>query len=245
MSAKGMSGTGPDPPVPILLEDNHLLAVFKPAGWLVQGARPGDASLLEALREWIRVRDGKPGAAFLAPVHRLDRPVCGVVVLAKRSKAASRLSEQIREGRPEKTYRAVLEGELRESPGRIRDTLAWDEPARRARVVPPGAPEAKDAELECSVTSVRKGLSVVEIRLVTGRKHQIRVQLGERGHPVAGDVRYRARTRLPDGAIALVAMSLAFRHPVRPEEEVRVSVPDALDPVPGWLAALGADRQAV
>jgi 23S rRNA-/tRNA-specific pseudouridylate synthase len=90
------------------------------------------------------------------------------------------------------------------------------------------------------VAEVRAGFTVVEIRLLTGRKHQIRVQLSERGHPVAGDGRYRARTRLADGAIALVATSLAFRHPVRPEEEVRVEVPDALDPVPGWLRELSA-----
>jgi 23S rRNA pseudouridine1911/1915/1917 synthase len=243
-----MSETDPGrPPVPVLLEDNHLLAVFKPAGWVVQGARPGDLSLLDALREWIRERDRKPGEAFLAPVHRLDRPVCGVVVLAKRSKAASRLSDQIRRGRLEKTYRAVVEGEVRE-PGRWRDRLIWDDPARRARVAAGGDPTAKDAELDCRVETAQGGLSVVRIRLITGRKHQIRAQLADRGNPIAGDARYGAIRRIGSraqvgsaadaagGAIALVAWSLAFAHPVRPDDEIRVEVPDALDPVPGWMA---------
>lgn len=235
-----MSETDPGkPPVPVLLEDNHLLAVFKPAGWLVQGSRPGDLSLLDALREWIRVRDRKPGEAFLAPVHRLDRPVCGVVVLAKRSKAASRLSEQIRRGLPEKAYRAVVEGRVRE-PGRWRDRLAWDDPARRARVVGAGEPDAKEAELECRPLSEEGGRTVVEVRLITGRKHQIRAQLAHRGCPVAGDVRYGARTRLAGGAIALVAWSLELRHPVRPEETVRIRLPESVNPIPGWLDAVAA-----
>jgi 23S rRNA pseudouridine1911/1915/1917 synthase len=234
-----MSAAAPgEPPVPVLLEDKHLLAVFKPAGWVVQGARPGDASLLDALSEWIRRRDRKPGAAFLAPVHRLDRPVCGAVVLAKRSKAASRLSEQIREGRLDKLYRAVVEGELREPPGTMVDALAWDEAARRARVVPPGDPGARDAELEVIAAETRGGFTIVDVRLVTGRKHQIRAQLAHRGCPIAGDALYGARGRLSDG-VALVCRLLRFRHPVEPDDVV-VEVPDALDPVPDWLEELGA-----
>jgi len=232
-----VSTPGLSPPVPVLLEDKHLLAVFKPAGWVVQGARPEDLSLLDSLRSWIRERDRKPGAAFVAPVHRLDRPVCGVVVLAKRSKAASRLSEEIRNGRFEKAYRAVVEGELRASPGRIAETVAWDHAARRARVARGGDAGARDAELEVALVAARGGFSIVDVRLVTGRKHQIRVQLAELGHPVAGDSLYGARHRLPEG-VALVSWSVAFRHPVE-MREVRVTVPEPLDPVRGWLEALG------
>lgn len=234
-----MSTTPPGaPPVPVLHEDNHVLGVFKPAGWLVQGARPGDRSVLESLREWIRVRDRKPGAAFLAPVHRLDRPVCGVVVLAKRSKAASRLSEQIREGRFEKTYRTIVEGEMNETAGPFVDPLVWDDAARRARVAEAGAPDARYAELECRpIDGAPAGFTALEIRLLTGRKHQIRAQLAERGHPVAGDGRYGARSSLGE-SIALVAGGVRFSHPTRPEEEVRLAVPAELDPFPAWVAAL-------
>lgn len=231
-----MSGAAPArAPVPIVREDSHFLAAFKPSGWVVQGARPGDNSLLEALREWIRVRDAKPGAAFLAPVHRLDRPVCGIVVLAKRTKAASRLSEEIRAGRFGKVYRAVVEG-VPDGGGRIVDRLVWDDDAKRARVARAGG-DGKDASLDWTVLSRHDGLAVVEIELHTGRKHQIRAQLAHAGHPVAGDRRYGARRRLP-GGIALVSWRLSFRHPVE-RDEVEVEVPPSLDPVPGWLMALG------
>jgi 23S rRNA pseudouridine1911/1915/1917 synthase len=224
----------------VLREDNHLLAVFKPPGWIVQGARPEQDSLLEALREWIRRRDAKPGEAFLAVVHRLDGPVSGVVVFAKRTKAASRLSREIREGRFEKRYRAVVEGVPSPSSARLVDALTWDDGARRARVAAPGAADSARAELEYSVVEARGQRSLLEIRLVTGRKHQIRAQLAHRGWPILGDERYGARGRLAAG-IALCSWSVAFRHPVR-EEEVEVTVPAELDPTPAWLSAGGGGR---
>jgi 23S rRNA pseudouridine1911/1915/1917 synthase len=224
----------------VLREDSHLLAVFKPPGWIVQGARPDQDSLLEALREWIRVRDDKPGAAFLAVVHRLDGPVSGVVVLAKRTKAASRLSREIREGRFEKEYRAVVEGTPIPPSAALLDRLVWDDDARRARVVEGSPAGSEAAELAYTVIETQRGRSLLHVRLVTGRKHQIRAQLAHRGCPILGDARYGSRERL-DAGIALCAFRLAFRHPVR-DEDVEVAVPAELDPTPAWLDAGTARR---
>jgi 23S rRNA pseudouridine1911/1915/1917 synthase len=225
----------PAPPVPVLREDSHLLAVFKPPGWIVQGAGPGQDSLRDALREWIRLRDEKPGEAFLAVVHRLDGPVSGVVVFAKRTKAASRLSTEIREGRFEKIYRAVVEGTPSPAAATLTDRLIWDDGARRARVARGG--KGADAELAYTVVETRRGRSLLDVRLMTGKKHQIRAQLADRGWPILGDRRYGARVRLDEG-IALCAFRVAFRHPVG-DAECDIEVPPELDPTRAWLEAPG------
>jgi len=225
-----------EPPVPVLFEDAHVLVVFKPPGWIVQGARPDDPSLLATLRAWIRTRDAKPGEAFLAVVHRLDRPVCGVVVFAKRSKAASRLSDEIRTRRFEKAYRAIVEGTPAASQATLAGRIAWDDPARRARIVE-AAELGQDAELRYSTVETRGPHSLLSVELVTGRKHQIRAQLAAAGHPVAGDSLYGSDT--PLGDVALCAWEVAFHHPTRREDQVRVAVPAALDPFPEWWAEIG------
>jgi len=222
------------PPVPVLREDSHLLAVFKPPGWIVQGATPGQPSLLEALREWVRVRDGKPGQAFLAVVHRIDRPVSGVVVLAKRTKAAQRLSAEIREGRFEKVYRAVVEGVPEPGAGHLVDHLRWDDASRCARITSETTGSSR-GELDYRVLTSRGGRSLLEVLPRTGRKHQIRAQLAHLGFPIAGDTRYGAPGR-PGREIALLAWRASFRHPVRSEETVAIEVPEDLDPTPRWLA---------
>ncbi|MEZ5063514.1 MAG: RNA pseudouridine synthase [bacterium] len=229
-----------DPPFPVLAEEPHYLAVFKPAGWLVQGARPEDPSLPEALRAWIERRDAKPGRAFLAIVHRIDRPVSGVVVLAKRSKAASRLSDSIRRHEFHKTYRAVVEGRPTSEEGTCRSWLVWSEDRRRTLCHDAPVPNAREAVLRWRVLRAGPDRSVLAIEPITGRKHQIRAQLASIGCPILGDRRYGARRALDDGvAIALLAASVEFPHPVDRERRVRVDVPPDLDPIARWWAHEG------
>ncbi len=227
-----MNPRAPSAPFPILFEDRHLLVVFKTPGWIVQGARDSDPSMVRSVADWIRRRDEKPGKAFLAVVHRLDRPVSGIVVLAKRSKAASRLSDQIRGRRFQKRYRAVVEGLPDPERGELRDLLGWDDAKRRARV---GDRRGKPAELRYETISATGTRSLLDVELITGRKHQIRAQLAAHGTPIAGDRHYGAESEAgAEGGIALLAHSVRFRHPVE-EREVELSVPADLDPLPAWL----------
>jgi 23S rRNA pseudouridine1911/1915/1917 synthase len=200
----------------VLYEDNHLISVNKPAGVLVQGDRSGEESLMDVVKEYIRERCQKPGNVFLGLVHRLDRPVAGVVLFARTSKAASRLMRQWQAREVRKTYWAVVEGALKPEQGRIEGHLRKS--GKRVRIAGEGAPGAKEAVLEYKTLAYGKGVSLVEIDLITGRKHQIRAQLSQAGCPVMGDVKYGANEFLKDKTIRLVARSLRFRHPVTGRE---------------------------
>jgi len=213
----------------ILYEDNHLLAVYKPAGVLSQGDETGDPTLLDAAKAWLKDKYAKPGNVFLGLVHRLDRPVAGVLLFARTSKAASRLSAEFREGRVEKLYRAVVEGKPEPAEGTLKGHLVKDEEAKRSRLVDAGTAGAREAELHYRVLGTAEGASLLEITPRTGRSHQIRVQLAGIGHPIVGDVKYGARAPLPGGAIALYARMLSFKHPTRDE-----TVEIAAGPPPGW-----------
>lgn len=211
--------------VKVLYEDNHLLGLYKPAGMLVQGDRTGDYSLLDWARDWLRTRYAKPGKVFVGLVHRLDRPVAGVVLLARTSKAARRLSEQFRERRCRKIYRAVVEGGGCPAEGSVRSYVAWN--GKKASVVEDGHPGAKVAELRFRVLERGRDLSLLEIELLSGRHHQIRLQLASMGHPVVGDRLYGSRTFRPSGSVSLMAYSLTVRHPTRREDLMLTS------PLPG------------
>ncbi len=203
------------PDADILYVDNHLLAVNKPAGLVTQPSGAHADSLETRARAWVRETYARPGNVFLEAVHRLDRPVSGVVLFARTSKALSRLNRSLRDREPRKVYWAVLEGPPAPPAGRLEHWLVHD--AHRARVAAPGTPGARLALLEYEVLRTAGGLALVRVLLQTGRYHQIRVQFAQAGHPVAGDARYGARTALPGGAIGLHHRELTIEHPVRRE----------------------------
>lgn len=217
-------------PLAIVYEDNHLLAVTKPSGLLIQGDRSGDVTLLEEAKDYLQEKYRKPGNVFLGLVHRLDRPVSGVVLFARTSKAARRLGKQFREGRVIKTYLAVVDGVP--GPGET-VAVAYLAPradkAGRTRAERRPFPGAKEARLSYHVQDAIGGMALVEVQLYTGRRHQIRVQLSMLGHPIVGDVKYGFPTALPDRSIGLHASQLVVAHPISSEAITLVS------PLPaGW-----------
>jgi RluA family pseudouridine synthase len=197
----------------VIYEDNHLLVVNKPAGQLVQGDQTGRPTLLDEVKDWLRLKYDKPGNVFLGLVHRLDRPASGVVVLARTSKAAARLSEEIRLRKPRKIYWAQVEGKTDES-GSWVDYLVRDEYTSRVG----SATEGQEARLSFERTHSFDDITGVEIVLETGRHHQIRVQFAHRGHPIVGDRRYGSARTFGEGTIALHAREMRIRHPTRKEE---------------------------
>ncbi|OAQ20271.1 RluA family pseudouridine synthase [Thermosulfurimonas dismutans] len=200
----------------ILYEDNHLLAIEKPGGLLIQGDRTGDPTLLEAAKAYLKEKYRKPGGVYLGLVHRLDRVTSGVVLLAKTSKAAARLSEVFREGGVRKAYLAVVEGHLSEEAGIMKAYLRWD--ARLGRTLVSETPREgfRKAVTGFKVVGRFKGSTALLLFPETGRKHQLRAQLAHIGHPVMGDRRYGSRRRVLSGkAILLHALALALMHPIK------------------------------
>jgi 23S rRNA pseudouridine1911/1915/1917 synthase len=205
----------------IIHEDNHLLVVDKPAGLLAQGDRSGEASLVDAAAAYLKRRYAKPGKVYVGLVHRLDRNVGGVMVLARTSKAASRLSEQFRSGQVHKTYLAVVEGEPASRSGEL---VSWLAAAGNERGVTRAAVAAfagaRESRLRYHVIEARGGFALVQVEPVTGRRHQIRAQLALIRTPLVGDVKYGAVTRMPGHRLALHASQLKFFHPVGGRELV-------------------------
>ena len=208
----------------IIFIDNHLIAVTKPAGLLTQPDRNTDESLIDQTRQWIKEKYNKPNNIFLGLVHRLDRNVSGVVLFARTSKAASRLSKQFREGTPKKHYRAIVLGKLKEEHTTLVHYLR-KEKSLRATVFPRETPTAKRSELSYKVIYSLEKKSLLEVSLSTGRFHQIRAQMAFTGHPIMGDVKYGAPKPLPNQEIALYAHKLVFSHPVS-NEEITLTAPE-------------------
>jgi len=201
--------------VKILYEDNHLIVAIKPAGVLSQSDGSDAPDMLTILKAYIKVKYNKPGEVYLGLVHRLDRPVSGVMVFARTSKAASRLSEQIRARKVDKIYRAIVHGRL-EGTGSLENYILKDSSTNRVTVYDREVPGAKSATLEYRSVYASDDMSLIEIRLGTGRSHQIRAQFANAGHPLLGDRRY-GNTELWDGDICLQAFRLAFDHPTKGE----------------------------
>jgi len=204
----------------VFYEDNHIIAVYKPAGMLVQGDETGDTSLLEEVREYIREKYHKPGNVFVGLVHRLDRPVCGIVVFARTSKGASRLSEQIRNRTFQKTYHALVEN----VPENKKDTLVhYIRKNTKTNIVDIFDHEEKDAlraELSYEVVYTNNNFSLIKINLKTGRPHQIRAQMSRIGCPIVGDAKYGARAPYVSGTIALCATEVSFKLPTKDEVKI-------------------------
>ncbi|MFO7636663.1 MAG: RNA pseudouridine synthase [Clostridia bacterium] len=208
----------------ILYEDNHVIVVVKPINMPVVADSSGDEDLQGALKDYLKKKHGKPGNVFLGIVHRLDRPVGGVMVFARTSKAASRLSEQIRERKMEKTYLAVVKGIPKAKKAELKDYLVKDGQTNTSRVTREHTKEAKLCMLDYEVMKSANGHSLLKVILQTGRHHQIRVQLSNLGHPIFGDVKYSGeKEKTP---IALWAWKLAFFHPVGKEEMCFQKDPD-------------------
>ena len=204
-------------------EDNHLLVAVKPQGQLTQSDETGDLSLQDECKQYIKEKYQKPGEVYLGLVHRLDRPVGGLVAFARTSKAASRLSEQLRTHHMEREYLAVVEGEDLPARGDLRDWLLQGEDGL-VRVVPEGTPGAKEARLHYERLGAQDGTALVHLRLETGRKHQIRVQLSHLGYPICFDMRYGHGERGRD--IALFGAVLRLTHPTRKEDMTFTARPE-------------------
>jgi len=201
----------------VIYEDNHILVVNKAAGLLVQGDKTGDESLVDIAKQYIKEKYKKPGDVFLGLVHRLDRPTTGVIVLARTSKALSRLSQQFKDRVPNKVYRAVVSGSP-EPKARLEHYLRKNSSQNKSYHYPKNTPNTKHAILRYRYVEQLKSYHVLEIELETGRHHQIRTQLAAVGLYIKGDLKYGAKRSNPNGSIHLHARSLTFVHPTKKEE---------------------------
>ncbi|WP_026909050.1 RluA family pseudouridine synthase [Paucisalibacillus globulus] len=220
--------------ISILFEDNHLLLVEKPINIPVQEDSSGDLDLLRILKNDLKVRYNKPGNVYLGLVHRLDRPVGGAMVLAKTSKAASRLSDMIRRHVIERNYLTVVHGTPKKKRGQLVHYLYKDNRKNLVFAVSPNHPKAKKAVLDYEVLESQNGLSLLSVNLHTGRPHQIRVQLSTMGNPIYGDQKYGEHLNKPGQQIALWAHTLHFEHPVKKEPVGVYSTPPNDFPWESW-----------
>lgn len=202
----------------VIYEDNHVIVVNKHPGEIVQGDKTGDTPLSDHVKQYLKEKYGKPGNVFCGVVHRIDRPVGGLVIFAKTSKALARLNAMLREGEIHKTYWAIVEGKPSQESGTLRDYLVNNGRINKTFISTSSDKDAKESVLKYRVISNGERYSVLEINLLTGRKHQIRAQLSAAGHPIKGDLKYGARRSNPDGGISLLARHIEFVHPVSKEK---------------------------
>ena len=211
----------------VVYEDNHIIIVNKCSGEIVQGDKTGDKPLSETVKEYIKQKYNKPGNVFLGVVHRLDRPVSGLVVFAKTSKALSRLNDMFRTGDVHKTYWAIVKRRDIATEGTLTDWLTRNERQNKSYAHEREVPGAKKAVLKYKVRAVADNYMLIEVTLLTGRHHQIRCQLSHMGCPIKGDLKYGAPRSNPDGSISLLSRRVEFVHPVSKENIVAYAdVPD-------------------
>lgn len=211
----------------VLYEDNHIIIVNKLPGEIVQGDKTGDKPLSEIVADWVKEKHARPGRVFVGVCHRLDRPVGGVVVFARTSKALARLNEMFRTGAVHKTYRAITRGLPPQPSGTLTHYLTSDGRTNKSYVSDSPREGAKKAVLEYRLIARGEHYNLLEVKLLTGRKHQIRAQLSAIGCPIKGDLKYGDGRSNPDGSISLLAHSVSFVHPVSGKEiHVEAPVPD-------------------
>lgn len=215
----------------VIYEDNHIIVVEKPVNIPSQGDKTGDIDMLTLVKRYIKEKYNKPGEVYLGLVHRLDRPVGGVMVFARTSKAAARLSEQVRNKDFKKKYLVIVDGKFEKNKGTLEDYLLKNEKTNTSKVVKEGTKNAKLAILDYEVLKYNEeiNLSVVKVNLHTGRHHQIRVQMANAGHSICGDQKYGTRGR--GKQICLWAYELTILHPITKEEITFKVLPEFIG---GW-----------
>lgn len=211
----------------VIYEDNHIIIVNKSPGEIVQGDKTGDTPLVEIVRQYIKETYAKPGNVFCGVAHRIDRPVGGLVVFAKTSKALTRLNDMFRNNEIHKTYWAIVQGRPKQPEAHLTHYITSVERNNKSYASLRPKEGAARSELIYRTLAEGENYSLLEINLITGRKHQIRVQLSTTGTPIKGDLKYGARRSNPDGSISLLARSIKFVHPVSKKEiYVEAPVPD-------------------
>ncbi|MDY6408823.1 MAG: RNA pseudouridine synthase [Prevotella sp.] len=208
----------------VVYEDNHIIIVSKQSGEIVQGDKTGDTPLLDIVKQYIKEKYHKPGNVFLGLVHRLDRPVAGLVVFARTSKALTRLNDMFRNGEVHKTYWAITQSPPADTEGEIDSWLVRNERQNKSYSYPNERNGAKHAILRYRQIGRSDRYTLLEVNLLTGRHHQIRCQLASIGCPIKGDLKYGARRSNPDGSISLLARRVSFIHPVS-HEQIDVEAP--------------------
>lgn len=214
----------------IVFEDNHLLVINKSSGVLVQGDRTDDPTLIGMAKNYIKEKYNKPGNVFLGLVHRLDRPVSGLVMLARTSKALARMTEQFRKKRILKYYWVITDTMLADMEGDLINWLIKDRQRNRVTAYQQEKAGSVKAELEYRILSNINSLYLWEVSLITGRFHQIRAQFSAEGCPIVGDLKYGYKSPNPDKSICLHARNLVFRHPVK-DEEINLIAPLPSNPL--------------
>ena len=211
----------------VVYEDNHMLIVDKAASEIVQGDKTGDTPLSETVKTYLKAKYAKPGNVFVGVVHRLDRPVSGLVLFAKTSKALSRLNEMFRNGEVQKTYWAIVKNRPDEQEADVIHYLVRNEKQNKSYAHNHEVVGAKKAILSYKVIGQSENYTLLEVQLMTGRHHQIRCQLAAMGCPIKGDLKYGAKRSNPDGSISLLSRKISFVHPVSKETiSVEAPLPD-------------------
>ena len=226
----------------VVYEDNHIIVVNKQSGEIVQGDKTGDRPLSDIVKDYIKEKYAKPGAVFLGVVHRLDRPVSGLVVFARTSKALTRLNKMFAEGEVHKTYWAIVKNTPREPEGTLTHWLVRNEKQNKSYAYTSEKPNAKKAILKYRVISHSDNYCLLEVNLMTGRHHQIRCQLSAMGSPIKGDLKYGFPRSNPDGSISLMSRKVEFVHPVS-KENIVIEAPVPHDPLWQALAPQSQNRQ--